>query len=452
VRFAPRSLQARVTVLAIGCAALMWAAAAVLTWRGASHELDELLDAHLAQAAALLVVQQVGELEEHAGVDAPLLHRYAPRVAFQVFHHGRLVLRSANAPTAPMVAHAPQPQGFSTVQLQGRPWRVFATRGADRDVQVYVGELASSRDHILRAVLQGAMWPLLVGLPLLAALTAWAVHRGVAPLRRLRSALAQRSPDALQPLAVPAAPAEIAPVAEALNALFARISDLLEAERRFTADAAHELRTPIAAIRTHAQVALGEHDDALRAQALRHTLEGCDRAASLVDQLLMLSRLDALPSRSEEPVDLVATARHAVASLAPAAMAKDQILSLDAPEAAIVGGSELLLGVLVRNLVDNAVRYSPRAGEILVSVLTTSSGIELRVEDSGPGLGESDRLRLGERFFRVQGTGESGSGLGWSIVRRIAQVHGACIRVGRSAPLGGLAVHVSFTARTRETA
>ena len=129
--FWPRSLQARLMVLVIGCAALLWGGAAVLTWRDARHELDELLDAHLAQAAALLVVQQVAELEDHGGVDAPLLHRYAPRVAFQVFHDGRLVLRSANAPAQPMVAGSAQPQGFSTVRLQERDWRVFATRGVD---------------------------------------------------------------------------------------------------------------------------------------------------------------------------------------------------------------------------------------------------------------------------------------------------------------------------------
>ena len=442
----PRSLQARLMALVIGCAALLWGGAAVLTWRDARHELDELLDAHLAQAAALLVVQQVGEPEDDAGVDAPMLHRYATRVAFQVFHDGRLVLRSANAPTQPMVTGATQPQGFSTVRLQERDWRVFATRGAERDVQVYVGELVGSRGSILGAVLQGALWPLLAGLPLLALLTGWAVHRGLAPLRQLRGALVQRGPEALQPLEIRDAPTEIAPVVEALNALFARIAELLASERRFTADAAHELRTPIAAIRAHAQVALGETDDALRAQALRRTLEGCDRATHLVEQLLMLSRLDALPADSHARVDLAAAARHAVAALAPAAMAKEQILALEAPQPCPVRGHEALLGALVRNLVDNAVRYTPAGSQVLVTVQRVGALVELRVEDSGPGLSDADTARLGERFFRVTGTGESGSGLGWSIVRRIAQVHGAHVQVGRSAALGGLAVDVRLPA------
>ncbi|MEO8159492.1 MAG: sensor histidine kinase N-terminal domain-containing protein, partial [Betaproteobacteria bacterium] len=254
-----RSLQGRLLVLVLAVVVGVWVATAAMTWFDARHELDELLDGHLAQAAAILVVQQTGEMEDNEhGVDAPTLHRYAPKVAFQVFHEGRLTLRSANAPAVPMVGAARDfKTGFTTVQIEGTAWRIFAARGAERDVQVYVGEQVTSRASILWAVLRSTLWPMVVALPLLALAAWWAVRRGVAPMRRLGRALADRQPHALQPVALDGTTSEMVPMVNALNGLFERIGTLLESERRFTADAAHELRTPIAAIRAQAQVALG---------------------------------------------------------------------------------------------------------------------------------------------------------------------------------------------------
>jgi two-component system sensor histidine kinase QseC len=433
----PASLQGRLLALVLGS----------VIWRDAQHELDELLDSHLAQAAALLVAQQAREIDEDDDVvDAPLLHRYASRVAFQVWHEGRLAMRSANAPVQPMATHD---HGFATLALDGRPWRIFAAHGAERDVTVFVGEQLGSRSSILRGVLRGLLGPMLFALPLLAGLAWWAVWRGLLPLRRIGAAIAQRQPQALQPIETGGAPlpAELAPLVEALNRLFERIAALLEAERRFTADAAHELRTPIAAIRAQAQVALGAGDDtAARTQALRATLQGCDRAAHLVDQLLTLARLEAAGRTPQESLDLAAVAREVLAALAPAALARGQQLELEAPQPCPLPGSATLLAVLLRNLADNALRYSPDGARVLVTVGRRDGRVRLNVEDGGPGLADADRARLGERFFRVLGSGASGSGLGWSIVRRIAEAHGATITTARSAALGGLAVEVSFAA------
>jgi len=440
----PGSLQGRLLALVLAVVVGVWLATAAMTWFDASHELDELLDSHLAQAAALLVVQQTHEIEDDGGgIDAPTLHRYAPKVAFQVFHEGRLVLRSANAPTAPMVESGKDIKtGFATVQIGGMAWRVFAAYGAERDVQVYVGEQASSRASILWAVLRSTLWPMGVALPLLVLAVWWAVYRGVAPMRRLGRALAERQPQALQPLALDGTTSEMAPMVNALNGLFERIGTLLESERRFTADAAHELRTPIAAIRAQAQVALGETDDARRRHALKNTLAGCDRATRLVEQLLTLSRLEAVVAPAMAAVDLGALTQRVVAELAPKAIAKNQTLEFDAPEPCSIPGNETLLAVLVRNLIDNAVRYSPASAQVKASVRQQDGRVVLSVEDSGPGLAEADRKRLGERFFRVPGSSESGSGLGWSIVRRVAAVHRLEVQVGTSAELGGLAVRV----------
>ena len=448
MRLWPRSLQGRLLSLSLGLVVSVWGATAVLTWIDVRHELDELLDGHLAQAAALLVVQQATEIEdEDHAVDAPTLHRYAPKVAFQVFHEGRLSLRSSNAPTVPMVDRGQQFQsGFRTVQIDAVDWRVFAAHGAERDVQVYVGEQVSSRASILWAVLRSTLWPMVFALPFLVLALGWAVHRGVAPLRRLGRTLALRQPQVLDPVIVEGAPSEMTPMIDALNGLFARIGELMESERRFTADAAHELRTPISAIRMQAQVAQGEADDASRRHALAATVEGCDRAIRLVEQLLTLSRLEAGAAAVGQRVDLAAVLRSVVSDLAPQSIQKQQDIEVEAAGPTGVRGDALLIAVLARNLVDNAIRYSPPGGSVKVTLAGRPERVRLTVEDSGPGMSEPDRARLGERFFRVLGSGQGGSGLGWSIVQRIASVHRATAGAGRSASLGAPCVTVDWPA------
>jgi len=442
----PRSLQGRLLVMVIGLVAGVWLVTSALTWLDVRHELDELLDSHLAQAASLLVVRQSGEIEDDShGIDAPTLHRYAPKVAFQVFHEGRLAVRSSNAPAEPMLAFTGRVEdGFQTVTMSGATWRVFATHGGEQDVQVFVGEQAESRNAILWAVLRSALAPMLFALPLLALAAWWAVRRGVAPLKALGRALARREPQALQAVEVDGAPSEMTPMINALNSLFQRISELMASERRFTADAAHELRTPIAAIRTQAQVALAAIGNAERSHALQATLQGCDRATRLVEQLLVLSRLESGPAPALARVDLDAVVRQVVADLAPQALAKHQTIEVVATGPYPVQAHAMLLAVLVRNLVDNAIRYSPSDAQVRVGISSTNGGVRLSVEDSGPGMSEDDRKRLGERFFRVVGSGQSGSGLGWSIAQRIARAHKATLCVARSNSLGGLSVEVSL--------
>jgi two-component system sensor histidine kinase QseC len=441
----PRSLQGRLLVLVLGLVLTAWLATAALTWIDVRHELDELLDSHLAQAAALLVVQQGSEIEDDHRVDAPTLHRYAPKVAFQVFHEGRLALRSSNAPAEPMLAFSGRPaDGFKTIDIAGTAWRVFATHGRERDVRVFVGEQVESRSAILWAVLRSSLGPMLFAIPLLALAAGFAVRQGMAPLRLLGRTLARRTPDALQPIAVNGAPSEMAPMLDALNGLFRRIAELLESERRFTADAAHELRTPIAGIRVQAQVALGATADRERSHALHATLQGCDRATRLVEQLLTLSRLESGAEHARVTVDAAALARQVVAEVAPLALGKQQIVEVDAGSPCPVQGDATLLSVLIRNLVDNAMRYSPPCAVVKVAVSNEQGAVRLTVEDSGPGMSPADIDRIGERFFRVVGSGQDGSGLGWSIARRIAAVHRAAVRVTRSESLGGLSVEVAI--------
>ena len=437
------SLQRKLLALVLGALVCAWLVATLLTWLDVRHELDELLDAHLAQSAAMLVMQQDEVHEETPeGVDAPSLHRYAPKVAFQIFHDGQLRLHSANAPHTPMVATFKP--GFSTVQIGNYAWRVFATRGRETGVEIFVGESLTSRSDILWAVLRSILLPVGVTLPLLALAIGWVIYRSIQPIRQLGTELTQRKPDALEPLSLADIPSEVAPMVQSLNALLLRIARLIEAERRFTADASHELRTPIAAIRTQVQVAMGATEIGEQQHALAQVLQGCDRAAHLTDQLLTLSRLEAAGELTTTELDWSALAQEVAAGLAPKAIAKNQTLELEAEQPCPLRGNAVLLGVLIRNLLDNAIRYSPPSAEIRVRVVRDTNRMVLEVEDSGVGLSDADLARLGERFFRVLGNAESGSGLGWSIVQRIARIHQMEIKVQRSEKLGGLWVRVEL--------
>ena len=443
-----RSLQARLLLTVLGLVAVVWLVAVVATWYDTRHELSELLDAHLAQTASLLATQASDELEDSALARAPTLHKYQPRVAFQVWHEGRLMVRSAEAPDEPLSGR--RSAGLADGEVGGHFWRVFTTQGREADVLIHVAELQSARRDILWASLRSVIWPSLLALPLLALGIWWAVRDAVRPLRELGQGVAARRPQAFDPLPTQGVAPEVLPLVVALNGLFERMAVQLASERRFTADAAHELRTPIAAIRMQAQVAQGATSDAERTDALAATLQGCDRATRLVEQLLQLARLEAevggdaaADSGLEGETDLADKARRLLAELAPLARTRRQSLTLEAPDAVPVAMSAPLAAVLLRNLVDNALRYSPDGARVKVR-LTAAHGVTLTVEDSGPGLPAEALDRLGERFFRVLGTGQPGSGLGWSIVRRVSRLYGLSVAVGRSEVLGGLRVQVRW--------
>lgn len=430
------SLQWRLTLSLLFVTTLVWALVLVMTWFKTEHELSELLDAHLAQTAAVLAVQTSDEHDDDF-TTAAVLHKYQPRVAFQIWHEKDLIFRSNEAPLVPL---APLGQSGISNQWQAQQaWRVFATPGRESDVWVVVAELQTARNDILNAGLQSAIVPMLLALPVLALLIWGTIFQSLGTLRQLSQTVAQRHTDARQPLSEVVS-AEVQPLVRALNRLFDQMAQQMDGERRFTADAAHELRTPIAAIRMQAQVALGTDTGSERQNALDAVLHGCDRATRLVAQLLQLARLDAGDVAQGAVVcDAVAETRATLADLWPQAVTKQQTLSLDAPQSLPLSMPPGLVGVLVGNLVDNAQRYSPAGAQIQVA-WQALPGPRLVVQDSGPGLSDADLSRLGDRFFRVPGNGADGSGLGWSIVRRLAQRYRLQVQVDRSAALGGLRV------------
>jgi len=436
------SLQWRLTLSLLLVTTMVWLLVLVMTWLKTEHELSELLDAHLAQTAAVLAVQTSDEHQDDF-TTAAVLHKYQPRVAFQIWHEKDLVFRSNEAPLVPL---APLGQsGISNQRHAQQAWRVFATPGRESDVWVVVAELQTARNDILNAGLQSAIVPMLLALPVLALLIWGTIFQSLGTLRQLSQTVAQRHPDARQPLSEVVS-AEVQPLVRALNRLFDQMAQQMDGERRFTADAAHELRTPIAAIRMQAQVALGTDQSSERQNALHAVLQGCDRATRLVAQLLQLARLDAGGAeQAAVACDAVAETRATLADLGPQAVAKRQALSLDAPASLPLSMPPGLVGVLVGNLVDNAQRYSPEGARIQVAWDALPLP-RLVVQDSGPGLSEAEMSRLGDRFFRVLGNGADGSGLGWSIVRRLAQRYRLQIQVQRSAELGGLRVVLTWPA------
>jgi two-component system sensor histidine kinase QseC len=435
------SLQQRLLTRTLGGVLVVWGVTAAFVWFEAQHEVDELLDAHLAQSAALLVVQQNATPEDDEPLlDAPTLHKYAHRVAYQVFDEDRLVMHSPNVAHEPMAQHK---AGFETLTLpDGKSWRVFAAPGRDHGVQIYVAERVDSRDEILRAVLFGFLPPITIALPLLLIGLWWNVRSGLQPLQRLRHVLLKRDAQTLTPISLPETPQEVQPMLDALNDLLQRLAQRMEIERRFTADAAHELRTPIAAIRAQAQVALSSAaQDQVRQQALQDTLLGCDRASRVVEQLLTLARVDSPQGVAAAPFRLDQLAQQVMADLTPDALRRSQTLELLAPEALQVKGQSTLWQILLRNLIDNALRYSPEGAVVRINAQRVDANhVQVTVQDSGAGLGRADMARLGERFFRVLGTEATGSGLGWSIVRHIASLQQVDVQVGKSADLGGLQV------------
>lgn len=440
---ARRSIRRRLLLTLLAAVALTWVAAVVWSYVDARYQLDELLDAHLAQSATMLVVQAGHELEEIDTEHAPQLHPYARRVAFQVWDNGgTLRLHSLSAPNQRL---SRQEQGFSDAETDGKRWRVFSTWDDEGELLIQVGEQYEVREQIAAGIARTTLTPLLFALPVLGLLIWASVERATRPLIALSRQVAQRDPRNLTSLDIAQPPAELAPLVDSLNRLFARVRLSVDNERRFTADAAHELRTPLAAVRAQAQVAADAKVEAERRRALDNVIVGCDRAAHLVEQLLTLARLEPNEVADDRaPCDLTALARSTMAELAPMALSKALTLELsESPPIPVVGNASWL-AILLRNLIDNAIRYSPPQTTVRVGTASRDGRVVLSVEDQGPGIAAAHREGLGQRFHRILGSGEPGSGLGLSIVHRIAEIHDARVSYGAGSSGRGLRVTVEF--------
>ncbi len=322
---------------------------------------------------------------------------------------------------------------------------VFKQRKHERDDDEEDGgaELLELRNELAGKITFTLLFPLLLTLPLLAAVLWWVVAVSLRPLVKLTQAVASRQPDNLAPLSV-AVPREVIPLIERLNHLFARTGKLIENERRFTADAAHELRTPMAAIKAQVQVAQGASDPLERQHALDNAIQGCNRATHLIGQLLTLARLESADIAALQVCSLRVLAAEVMAELAPKALESGVRLELLDGENISVKGLPALLQVMLRNLLDNAVRYSPAGTQVVVAIGRRQGKPCLSVSDDGVGLPEEELAKVSQRFYRPLGTAASGSGLGLSIVQRIAAIHQAEVQLAAGFDGHGLQVTVRF--------
>ena len=440
------SLRRRLLGLLLGGVAIAWLVTMVFSYIDAHHEVDELFDAQLAQAAQTLLAlagHDEGDDIEELG---DIAHKYQRRLRFQIWSSdGKLLMRSKNAPETALTAT----NGFSeTSDRDEGHWRHFSQWNHEHSLQVQVSENHHIRDDLIGHIAWRLLFPALFGLPLIGLWVWLATRQGLSSLDGIARQIASREAQQLQPLNPASAPEEIRTMLEAINGLFRRVAETLDAERRFTADAAHELRTPLAALQAQLQVALRARDDNERERSLTQLQHGLTRASHLVDQMLQLARLDpesGLPD--SQTVDLSRLAEDVCAELGTAILDKNLDFDLQASAGCTITGQPDWLRVLMRNLVDNAIRYTPPGGKIIVSLSQMQNGCRFTVCDNGPGIPLAERDAVLRRFHRLNHQDQPGSGLGLSIVSRIAELHGAQIELGDGDAVNGLSISVSFSPR-----
>ncbi len=365
-------------------------------------------------------------------------------LSFQVWNRqGRMVLHSPKAPTIPL---SNGKSGLSTLWLRGHSWRVNTVYNRRNGLTIMVGERSNYRQQLENQLTQDSIFIMLITYPFLGFLIWIIVGRGLDSLKKVAHEVRHRAPANLAPVDLESVPREIEPLVGELNGLFNRLKKAFDRHKRFTADAAHELKTPLAALKTQVQVALRADTNEDRNQALLKVLAGVNRSSHVVAQLLTLSRM--VPeAQINQPskVNLAKQASDVGAQLAPLAISKNIELELLAPDSkASVLGNATSINILIRNLVDNAIRYSPNDSRVSIDIKGIGQEVILYVSDNGPGIPEELRERVFERFFRVIGNNAPGSGLGLGIVAQIAELHHAHIQLGTPKSGQGLEVQITF--------
>jgi two-component system OmpR family sensor kinase len=433
-----KSLRSRLVAALIGALLAAGALASVATYFSARAEVNGLLDEELRQVAL--------SVREYAVLDMRRLDasRIDPehRVMVQVWEISGGVIYLSNGKTPLPLAARP---GYTTFSHEGREWRTFTMFLGPRAIQTAQPtalRTALAADAALRILV-----PVFAVIPLLALLVWLIVGRALAPLAGVAATLRQRSPTSLDPLPAQDLPEEVAPLVSSLNDLLARLGSAFGLQRRFAADAAHELRTPLTALGLQIQLLERAPDEAARAAAIARLKEGVKRATRLVQQLLTLARLE--PDAAEQrfaPLALATVARRTAAELAPIAEAKPVTLTVKADDAVQASGAEESLAILATNLIDNAIRYALPNGRVVVGVRRDGADAVLEVADDGPGIAPDERERVFDRFYRGAGVEAPGSGLGLSIARQVAELHGGRLELGDGLDGRGVTVRLRMPA------
>jgi two-component system OmpR family sensor kinase len=407
---------------------------AVILYSQARSEANQLFDYQMKQIAAALPSQFFGVIA--LGRSGDILSE--ENIVIQIWDiTGLRLYYSHDQVDLPQRAVL----GFSNITVQGNSWRAYCVQHGNTVVQI--AQPLSVRHAIAAQSAIKTVAPLLLLIPLLGSLVWVAVSRGLSPIRRVAAEVQSRDAATLSPVSDAGLPEEILPLTHALNDLLSRLDHAINAQRTFVADAAHELRTPLTALKLQIQLAERASGDTERNAAFSDLKQGLDRAVRLVQQLLTLARQERADlDRTSQPVDLAALARSAIADFVFTAHAKRIDLGIAHADAAMVSGDAEALRIMLNNLIDNAIRYSPEGGRIDVSVHAGENGASITVQDTGPGIPDSDLERVFDRFYRSAGAETSGSGLGLAIVKRIADIHHAEVKFIKTAD--GLRVIVTI--------
>lgn len=429
-----KSLRTRLLVALVAIVLVAAAVLAGFTYRSVLVETESLFDYQLRQMA--LSLRDQGEI---APSQARALADDELDFVVQIWSvDGRTIYATrdhAELPTRALL-------GLAEVNVGGRRWRTFSTATPDRVIQVAQPVVIRERfaaNAALRSVL-----PLLIVAPVLALFAGWVITRSLAPLRRVAAQVRTRDAHGLSPLPTDGLPDEVAPLVTSMNALLGRLGASFDAQRAFVADAAHELRSPLTALHLQLRLLQRSPDDASRAAAIAALEEGIDRSTRMVGQLLTLARSE--PGAAAAPfaaLDLSQVVREALVDAVPFARSRGSELELQADAPVPMSGDRSALGVLARNLADNALRYAPPGARVVVQVRQDGATPVLQVDDNGPGIPVDERGRVFDRFYRRGQRDEGGSGLGLAIVASVARRHGAVVALDDS-PLGGLRATVRF--------
>jgi len=453
------SLQRRLLLYLLICAPLVWTIGMLVSVSRARHEVNELYDSEMIRLARQVqgtlasLPPGSASARELAVSQGDIGAADVDDFAIAVWDAtGKMLVIDRDGDGGQLIRRAGA-SGFIDDQVGGDRWRIYYLPSASGEWLVATGQKSYERDEVVYSLTLSQLLPWLVVLPLLLLAMAWAVRRALAPVLELSDELRARAAEDLRPLSDELAPHELKPLVGAMNGLFTRIDATLARERRFTADAAHELRTPLAVLRAQWDVVRGASDSASRVVAERKLSTGLDRMDRLVTQLLALAGVETGLEKTERPLGIEVAwhgiVEQAVSDCLPTAERRRIEIECSWPPSKThpfpLLGDAHLLTVLLRNLLDNAVRYAPR-GSIARLIFAADS---LTVENDGEPLGAEQLARLGERFYRPEGQDESGSGLGISIVQRIAALQGLTVSFGAKGDGRGVRVVVGYAMPTR---
>ncbi|MFZ6747342.1 ATP-binding protein [Undibacterium sp. Ren11W] len=454
LRLQPWSLRRTLLAILLTLTISVWGVSAVIVYLDADQESQELFDQSLSETAHLLLALAGHEVEERMAIDGSSTlvesshETHIQYLLFQIWDaEKRLRYKNRGAPDQPFATDNSTGFGYATVN--GQRWRIYTTWNAEHRLQIQVGEPSAHRKEISGRFAFKLLFFALLIIPLLAGAIWWAVNRVFQVLQVSANQVAQRTPNDLQLVSLAGVPAEVRPLLQAINRLFERVSNTLEHEQRFTADAAHELRTPLAAIKTNLQVIQRARNEGERAEAIEGLGASVDRATRLVEQLMTLARLD--PQTNKEQAQNQQWQSLDMAQLLTAQLPiwrlqaeKSQLIFSVDLQAAICALNQDSFLILLRNLLDNAFRYTPAGGEVRLSCRIEEGLACLTIADSGVGIAPAMRERVFDRFVRLAAASKPGSGLGLSIVKRIVEAHQASIVFSEGLNGAGLTVEIRF--------